>query len=70
MQIFGDLANFNPHLHVLAADSVFGADGTFSALPPMPEALLARDFRRAVQFATLGTGTHPAITAADIQVIA
>ena len=32
VQTFGDLANFNPHLHVLAADGVFGADGTFTAL--------------------------------------
>jgi hypothetical protein len=48
VQTFGDLANFNPHLHVLAADGVFGADGTFIALPPVPEALLAEGFRRAV----------------------
>jgi hypothetical protein len=27
---------------------VFGADGTFLCLPPMPEALLAEGFRRAV----------------------
>jgi hypothetical protein len=33
---------------VLAADRVFGADGTFIALPPVPEALLAEGFRRAV----------------------
>jgi hypothetical protein len=48
VQTFGDLANFNPHLHVLAADGVFGADGTFIAVPPVPEALLAEGFRRAV----------------------
>ena len=42
MQTFGDLANFNPHLHVLAAD------GRFTALAPVPEALLAEGFRRAV----------------------
>ena len=48
VQTFGDLANFNPHLHVLAADGVFGAGGTFIALPPVPEALLAEGFRRAV----------------------
>ena len=48
VQTFGDLANFNPHLHVLAADGVFGAEGTFTALPPVPEALLAEGFRRAV----------------------
>jgi hypothetical protein len=47
-QTFGDLANFNPHLHVLAADGVYGAEGTFIALPPVPEALLAVGFRRAV----------------------
>ena len=44
VQTFGDLVNFNPHLHVLAADGVFGADGTFSALPPVPEALTCRRF--------------------------
>jgi len=37
VQTFGDLANFNPHLHVLAADGVFGADGAFTALPPVPD---------------------------------
>ena len=49
VQTFGDLANFNPHLHVLATDGVFGADGAFTALPPVPEALLAEGFRRAVR---------------------
>ena len=48
VQTFGDLANFNPHLHVLAADGVFGANGTFIAVAPVPEALLAEGFRRAV----------------------
>jgi hypothetical protein len=48
VQTFGDLANFNPHVHVLAADGGFGADGTFIALPPVPEGLLAEGFRRAV----------------------
>jgi hypothetical protein len=33
---------------VLAADGVFGADGTFIAVAPVPEALLAEGFRRAV----------------------
>jgi len=35
-------------VYTLAADGVFGADGTFIALPPVPEALLAEGFRRAV----------------------
>ena len=48
VQSFGDLSNFNPHLHVLAADRVFGTDGRFIACPPVPEALLAEGFRRAV----------------------
>jgi hypothetical protein len=48
VQTFGDPANFNPHLHVLAADGVFGAEGSFIALPAVPEALLAEGFRRAV----------------------
>jgi len=40
--------NFHPHVHVLAADGVFGADGSFVELPPIPEALLEGGFRRAV----------------------
>jgi hypothetical protein len=48
VQSFGDLANVNPHLHVLAADGVFGADGRFIACPPVPQALLAEGFRCAV----------------------
>jgi len=32
--------NFHPHVHVLAAEGVFRADGTFVPLPPIPEALL------------------------------
>ena len=46
VQNFGNLANFNPHLHVLAADGVFGAEGTFTALPPVPDSPLAGGFRR------------------------
>jgi hypothetical protein len=30
VQTFGDRANFNPHVHVLAADGGFGADGTLN----------------------------------------
>ena len=48
MQTFGHLANFNPHLHVLVADGVFGANGSSTACPPVPEALLVEGFRRAV----------------------
>jgi hypothetical protein len=48
VQTFGDLVNFHPHVHVLAADGVFRADGAFLELPPIPEALLEGGFRRAV----------------------
>jgi hypothetical protein len=48
VQTFGDLANFNPHVHVLATDGAFRADGTFVALPAIPQGLLADGFRRAV----------------------
>ena len=48
VQTFGDLVNFHPHVHVLAADGVFRADGAFVRLPPIPEALLEGGFRRAV----------------------
>ncbi len=48
VQSFGDLANFNPHVPVLAADGAFLPDGRFVALPPVPEALLTGGFRRAV----------------------
>jgi len=40
VQTFGDLANFNPHVHVLAADGAFRPDGTFVLLPAVPEGLL------------------------------
>lgn len=48
VQTFGDLANFNPHVHVLAADGAFHPAGRFVPLPPVPEALLEGGFRRAV----------------------
>jgi hypothetical protein len=48
VQTLGDLANFNPHVHVLATDGAFLADGSFVALPPVPEALLERRFQHAV----------------------
>jgi len=47
-QTFGDLANFNPHVHVLAADGAFLPDGTFFPLPPVPGRFLVEGFRRAV----------------------
>jgi hypothetical protein len=34
VQTFGDLVNFNPHIHVLAADGAFDVDGGFRVLPP------------------------------------
>jgi len=46
LQTFGDLANFNPHVH--AVDGPFLTGGTFVALPPVHEALLIEGFRRAV----------------------
>jgi hypothetical protein len=48
VQTFGDLVNFHPHVHVLAADGDFCTDGTFLPLPPLPETLLEGGFRRAV----------------------
>ncbi len=48
VQTFGDLANFNPHVHALVADGVFEASGRFIPLPPIPEALLAERLRREV----------------------
>lgn len=48
VQAFGDLVNFNPHVHALVADGVFEASGRFVALPPVPETLLAERLRRAV----------------------
>ena len=48
VQTFGDLANFNPHVHVLATDGAFLPDATFVPLPAVPERLLAEQFRRAV----------------------
>jgi len=48
VQTFGDLLTFNPHIHVLAADGVFRADGVFVALPAIPAKLLERGFRSQV----------------------
>ena len=48
VQTFGNLVNFNPHLHVLAADGAFLLGGRYVALPRVPASLLAEGFRRAV----------------------
>ena len=48
VQTFGDLVNFNPHIHVLAADGVFDADGDFRVLPPIPRKVLEPWFRKEV----------------------
>lgn len=46
VQTFGDLVNFNPHVHALVADGVFEPCGRFLPLPPVPEALLAERLLR------------------------
>jgi len=48
VQTFGDLVNFNPHLHVLAADGVFLPGGRVIALPRVPASLRAEGVRRDV----------------------
>ena len=48
VQTFGDLVNFNPHIHVLAADGAFDADGGFTVLPPLPRKVLEPWFRAEV----------------------
>ena len=48
VQTFGDLVNFNPHIHVLAADGAFDADGGFTVLPPIPRKVLEPWFRKEV----------------------
>jgi len=48
VQTLGDLANFNPHVHVLSTDGSFRVDGSFVALPPVPEAALEKGFQSAV----------------------
>ena len=40
VQTFGDRVNFNPHIHVLAADGAFDAAGGFSVLPAVPRKLI------------------------------
>jgi len=55
VQTFGDLLTFNPHIHVLAADGVFRADGAFVVLPAIPVKLLRAPLRSvAVQAAEDG----------------
>ena len=48
VQTFGDLVNFNPHIHVLAADGVFDDDDTFRVLPAIRRDLLEQWFRAEV----------------------
>ena len=48
VQTFGDLVNFHPHVHVLAADGAFRADSAFVELPAVPEELLSAAFRSEV----------------------
>ena len=48
VQTFGDLVNFNPHIHVLAADGAFDADGGFTVPPPVPRKVLEPWFRAEV----------------------
>lgn len=48
VQTFGDLVTFNPHIHVLAADGVFAADGKFVHLPAIPAKLLEAGLRARV----------------------
>ena len=48
VQTFGDFVNFNPHIHVLAADGAFDAEGGFTVLPPVPRKVLEPWFRAEV----------------------
>ena len=48
VQTFGDLVNFNPHIHVLAADGAFDAEGGFSVLPPIARKVLEPWFRKEI----------------------
>ena len=45
VQTFGNLVNFNPHIHVLAEDGAFDADGGFKVLPPIPRKRIEPWFR-------------------------
>lgn len=56
VQTYGNLANFNPHVHVLAADGAFRPEGTFVLLPAVPKGLLVEGFRRAVLEFLVGKG--------------
>ena len=64
VQTFGDLVTFNPHIHVLAADGVFGEDGAFTVLPAIPAKLLELEFRAAVFKLLVGEGVLSAQLAA------
>ena len=60
VQTFGDLVNFNPHVHALVADGVFEPSGRFVPLPPVPEALLAARLRRDLLARLVRRGVIPA----------
>lgn len=70
VQTFGDLVNFNPHVHALVADGVFEPSGRFLPLPPVPEALLAERLRRDVLGLLVRREAIPPPLAAQMRVIA
>ncbi len=48
LQTHGSLANWHPHIHMIATDGGFRADGTFVSWPAHDTAALTEAFRRAV----------------------
>ncbi len=60
VQTFGDLLTFNPHIHVLASDGVFRADGAFVVLPAIPVKLLEGGFRSEVHKLLVAQGDRRA----------
>ena len=66
IQTHGTLANWHPHLHVLATDGAFRPDGTFVPLGVHSLAVLTEAFRRAVLRAFVQRGLFSAEVAASM----
>lgn len=56
IQTHGSLANWHPHIHMIATDGGFRADGTFVSWPAHDTAALTEAFRRAVLRLFVGRG--------------
>ena len=57
IQTFGELIHFHPHIHAIATEGAFTADGTFLCLPKIDEQLLLAAWQTKVLDLSVAAGT-------------